>query len=77
VHERLSLLVGKPFVVDAANRVDQTDVTGLRQEDVVVDEAPERDQLVQAASVVVVPKDAGQSHHVDTSIFTGRCLPGS
>ena len=39
--------------------------------DLVVDEAPQRDQLVQCPGVVVVPKDAGQSHHDDTSIVTG------
>ncbi len=77
VHESVALLVGQPFVVDAADRVHQTHVTGLRQEHVVVDEAPERDQLIQAAGVVVVAKDAGEFQHADTSTFTRRCLPGS
>src|SRR4051812_41066024 len=69
--------MSKPFVVDPAHLVRQADMAGLRQEHLVVDEAPQCDQLVYTACVAVVPKDAGEPHHADTSRSTRRCLPGS
>ena len=59
--------VRQAFVVDASQAVDDADVAGLRQERRVVDEAPEREQAVDAAGVSVVAKDAADAHHDTTS----------
>jgi hypothetical protein len=52
-------------------------MTAFRQESVVVDKAPERDQLVEGTGIAVVSNNARESHHGDAYILTGRCLPGS
>ena len=77
VPERLALRVGQALVVDAANAVDDTDMTRLRQECCVIHEAPERQQTIDAARLAVVVEDAREPHHGATSISTRSCLPGS
>ena len=77
MHQGLPLLVGEAFVVDALHPVHQTDVAGLGQKRTVIDEAPQREQFVQAAGICVVAQDAGEAHHDDTSMSIDQCFPGS
>ena len=77
VRERLALRMGQALVVDAPNPVHDADMAGLRQERRVVDEAPQRQQTVDAARVAVVAEDAADAHHDATSTSTRSCLPGS
>ena len=54
MHQQLQFLGRQAFEVDAGHAVHHADVTGLRQERRVVDEAPERQQRIDAAGVRVV-----------------------
>ena len=63
--------------VDAAEAVHETDVTGLRQERLAIDEAPQRKQRVDAARIAVVAQDAREPHHGTTSTSNRSCFPGS
>ena len=58
VNDGGALGVRQAFVVDASQPVGDANVARLRQERRVIDEAPERNQAVDAAGVFVVPKDA-------------------
>ena len=65
------------FVVEGAKAVYHADVPGLRQERVVVDEAPQREEAVDAARFVVITEDARYLQHARTSISNGVCLTAS
>ena len=58
VNDGGALGVSQAFVVDASQPVGNANVARLRHERRVIDEAPERNQAVDAAGVFVVPKDA-------------------
>ena len=51
------------FGVLSANAVDHAHVSGLGQERVLVDEAPQRDLRVDGARVGVITQDAIDAHH--------------
>ena len=77
MNQSLPLLVREALVVDPLHPIDQSDVACLGQERAVIDEAPQREQLVQAPRILVVTKNACDAHHSDTSMSMGLCLPGS
>ena len=54
MHQGPQFFGWQAFVVDARHPVHDAHVTGLRQERRVVDEAPERQQRIDAARVGVV-----------------------
>ena len=57
-----ALRVVQALEVDAGEAIHDAEVAGLREERVVVDESPEREQAVEAAGVLVVPEDAADPH---------------
>src|SRR5262249_51172018 len=57
--------------------IDQPHMAGFRQERRIVHETPERNEAVDAASVLVVAKDPLHAQHNTTSTSNGSCLPGS
>src|SRR5438874_13564042 len=73
----LALRVRQPLVVDASHAIHDPDVTGLREEYVIIHEAPDREQRVHAARVAVVTKNAPDPHHALISRSTRSCFPGS
>jgi hypothetical protein len=77
MNEGLPLLVREALVVDPMHPIDQSDVACLGQERAVIDEAPQREQLVQAPRILVVTNNACDAHHAETSMSMGLCLAGS
>jgi hypothetical protein len=72
-----SLCLGEAVHIDAAQLVDDADVTRLRHERAAVDEAPQRQERVHAARLAVVTQDARDPHHRTTSTSNRSCFPGS
>ncbi len=77
VQQRAPLAVSLALVIDALQPVRDADMARLREKCSVIDEAPERQQGVQTASLSVVAKDPRQFHHGVTLTRAGVCLPGS
>jgi hypothetical protein len=47
----------EPLVINAAKSIHHSDVSGLGQKRGVIDESPERQQIVDAAGVLVIAKN--------------------
>src|SRR5262249_14902885 len=60
--QHLTVRMRQTFVIYPADSVHNPHMSGLREEYVVVDEAPNREQRVQAASLAVVAKNASDFH---------------
>src|SRR5581483_11618077 len=65
------------LVVDTLQAEDNADVSSLRQERVVVDKSPQREQAIHAAGVLVVAEDSADSQHERTSTSNRVCLIAS
>ena len=72
-----TLAMGQPLVIDPPHPIDDANVSSLGEKNVVVDEAPDREQRVHAARVGVVPKNTADPHHARISTSARSCLPGS
>ena len=56
-----ALTLVEAFVIDATNAVDESQVAGLCDERLVVNEAPDGDEAVDAAGVLVVAQNSPQA----------------
>jgi len=65
------------LVVDAGQTEYEADVARLRDEGLVVDEAPRRQQAVDASGLLVVADDAREPQHDRTSTSNRLCLTAS
>src|SRR5690606_17851633 len=61
----------------ASEVVHQADVPGLGQEDLLVDEAPQRNQRIDRAAVAIVLEEPPHPHHGQTSTSARTWRPGS
>src|SRR5688572_25704199 len=77
VRESPALRLRQTVYINTAEAVHDTDVTGLREERVPIDESPQRDQRVDAARLAVVTEDARDPYHRTISTSNRSCLPGS
>ena len=77
VRKSPALRLCQTVYVDAAKAVDDTDMTGLREERCLINETPQRDQRVDAARLAVVTQDPREPHHGAISTSNRSCLPGS
>ena len=71
------LTVRHAFEVHAVDAIDQAEVAGLGDERAVVNEAPGRQYLIEAARLLELAHELREPHHDVTTMFTGVCLPGS
>ena len=58
-----ALDVIEAFVVCSGETIDDAERAGLRQEGVIIDEAPQRQERVDAPGFPMVLEDAADSHH--------------
>src|SRR5436309_1895278 len=65
------------LVVGTREPVDQPDVPSLGQKRLLVDEAPKRQEAVDAAGVLVVAEDPSHLQHAPTSTSNRTCLAAS
>ncbi len=72
-----SLGVIQALEIDTRETIDQTEVAGLREKRVIVEEAPHGDEAVQTTGRLVVAENAVQAHHRCTVIAWGSYLAGS
>jgi hypothetical protein len=73
VRESPALRLRQTVDINAAEAVHDTDVAPLREERVPIDEAPQRDQRVDAARVAVVTQDARSSPPPDLTSIAHAC----
>ena len=77
MRESPALRLRQTVYINTAEAVHDTDVTGLREERVPINEAPQRDQRVDAARLAVVTEDAPDPYHRTISTSNRSCFPGS
>src|SRR6266545_4693463 len=65
------------LIVAARDAIDEPDMSRLRQKRVLVDEAPDRQQAIDAAGVLIVAEDARHTHHARTSTLNRACFAAS
>src|SRR5690606_41753812 len=70
VRQRAPLGVRQRLAVDAAYRIDDAQVPGFREERLVIDETPGREQAVDSSPVAVVTKQPRSVEH--TSALQSR-----
>ena len=64
--------------VDAAKPMQDAHLARLREERAAIDEAPDREQLVERSSLAIVTKDAADlQHRALPRRPTTECFPGS
>ena len=72
MRESPALRLRQTVYINTAEAVHDTDVTGLREERVPINEAPQRDQRVDAARLAVVTKEA-EARCVRASLRLAAC----